>query len=297
MKKLRFIFVIAILNLVGISSCKIKDTEPITTKKTKENIASIESYIKSKNISAQKTGAGLYYTLTKAIPTGRVPKTGDLLAFHFIISKLDGTKIDSTSTIKNTPILFPYLAVENAFYEAASVLKLNETATVFLTYDYAYGDVDRTNIPAYSPMKLDITLIKIRDEEEQIAEYMANAKLTPIKTGTGLQYAITTAVSGADALKNGQTVKVNYTGKLLIYSPLKDAENKPTNVFDSGSFQLVLGSGSAIKGFEEGISKLKVGEKGVFAFPSTIGYGDVGSSPKILPKTPLVFEIEIVSAN
>jgi FKBP-type peptidyl-prolyl cis-trans isomerase len=105
------------------------------------------------------------------------------------------------------------------------------------------------------------------------------------KTASGLRYIVTKANPTGAALKAGQNINVNYAGTLLSGKS-----------FDSGNFSFVLGGGRVIAGFDEGIAKMKVGEKATLIFPSTLGYGSSGSGP-IPANSPLVFDIEVVSAR
>jgi FKBP-type peptidyl-prolyl cis-trans isomerase len=124
-------------------------------------------------------------------------------------------------------------------------------------------------------------------EEEQITAYIAKKGFTVTETtASGLRYIRTLAnVSGA-SLKIGQTISVKYTGKLLT-----------DKQFDSGSFAFVLGGGGVIKGFDEGIAKMKIGEKATLIFPSSLGYGSSGIGSDIPGYAPLLFDIEVVSAR
>lgn len=98
--------------------------------------------------------------------------------------------------------------------------------------------------------------------------------------------------TGAEA-KEGDKVKLNYTGRLL----------KTNFVFDSSTgpgkkpFEFTIGKGGAIKGWELGIPGMKVGGKRKLTIPSRLGYGDKGSPPKIPGKATLVFEVELLSVN
>src|SRR5215218_8514554 len=82
--------------------------------------------------------------------------------------------------------------------------------------------------------------------------------------------------TGAEA-KDGDKVKVHYTGRLL----------KTNFVFDSSvgpgkkPLELTLGEGSVIKGWEQGIPGMKVGGKRKLTIPSKLAYGDEGQPPKI----------------
>lgn len=123
-------------------------------------------------------------------------------------------------------------------------------------------------------------------EDDQINSYVTSKNLTVTeKTASGLRYIVTKANPTGAALKAGQTINVNYAGTLLSGKS-----------FDSGNFNFVLGGGRVIAGFDEGIAKMKVGEKATLIFPSTLGYGSSGSGP-IPANSPLVFDIEVVSAR
>lgn len=123
-------------------------------------------------------------------------------------------------------------------------------------------------------------------EEEQIESYIQSKGLVVTeKTATGLRYIRTKENAAGTLLVKGKTVSLNYTGKLLTGKK-----------FDSGSFSFVLGSGQVIKGFDEGIAKMRVGESASIIFPSSLGYGASGTSG-IPGSSPLLFEIEILSTN
>ena len=123
-------------------------------------------------------------------------------------------------------------------------------------------------------------------EEPQIEKYIIDHKLKITeKTETGLRFILKEAMPNGDLLKKGQSVKVKYAGHLLS-----------GKLFDEGSFNFILGIGQVVPGFDEGISKLRVGEKGILIFPSSLGYGS-GGGGQIPPNSPLVFDIEVLAAH
>ncbi len=124
-------------------------------------------------------------------------------------------------------------------------------------------------------------------ESQKIEEYISSKKLIVTeKTSSGLRYILTKANTAGVKVAKGQTIYVNYAGRLLT-----------DKQFDAGNFSFVLGSGGAITGFEEGIAKMKIGEKTTLIFPSALGYGSKGSSSSIPGYSPLVFDIEVISAK
>lgn len=124
-------------------------------------------------------------------------------------------------------------------------------------------------------------------ENQKIEEYISLKKITVTeKTTSGLRYIVTKANSVGSKVVNGQTISVNYAGRLLT-----------DKQFDAGTFSFVLGSGGAIAGFDQGIAKMRVGEKATLIFPSALGYGSRRQGADIPAYSPLVFDIEIVSAR
>lgn len=123
-------------------------------------------------------------------------------------------------------------------------------------------------------------------EEDQINSYITSKSLTVTeKTASGLRYIVTKPNPTGAALKAGQTINVNYAGTFLSGKS-----------FDSVNFSFRLGAGQVVKGFDEGIAKMRVGEKATIIFPSSLGYGPDDYSG-IPGGSPLVFDIEVVSAK
>lgn len=124
-------------------------------------------------------------------------------------------------------------------------------------------------------------------EEQQIESYIKSKNLTITeKTATGLRYILTKPNAAGAVLKTGQIVTVKYSGRLLS-----------DKSFDSGTFSFNLGVGQVVAGFDEGIAKMKVGENATLIFPSSLGYGSRGAGSDIPGNSPLVFDIEAVSAK
>ncbi|PPD82459.1 hypothetical protein GOBAR_DD20615 [Gossypium barbadense] len=89
----------------------------------------------------------------------------------------------------------------------------------------------------------------------------------------------------------GDRIKVHYRGKLT-----------DGTVFDSSfergdPIEFELGSGQVIKGWDQGLLGMCVGEKRKLKIPAKLGYGDHGSPPKIPGGATLVFDTELVAVN
>lgn len=96
--------------------------------------------------------------------------------------------------------------------------------------------------------------------------------------------------SGVSA-KDGDIVSVHYTGTLT------DGTKFDSSLDRGQPFEFTLGSGMVIKGWDQGVKGMKVGEKRKLSIPSDLGYGDDGFPPNIPPKATLNFEIELLKIN
>lgn len=114
---------------------------------------------------------------------------------------------------------------------------------------------------------------------------------------SSLQLTDTVVGSGAQATA-GRFLNVHYTG--WLYNP-NAAGNKGTQ-FDSSrtrnqTYPFVLGAGSVIRGWDQGVLGMRVGGLRTLIIPSSLGYGSQGSGQTIPPNSALVFEIELVSVQ
>ena len=62
-------------------------------------------------------------------------------------------------------------------------------------------------------------------------------------------------------------------------------------------FQFRLGIGQVIKGWDEGFSKLKVGDHAILVIPASIAYGSRGAGGVIPPDATLIFIVELVDVK
>ena len=112
-----------------------------------------------------------------------------------------------------------------------------------------------------------------------------------ITTATGLKYLVVEKGTSTVKAEKGNMVDVHYTGFL---------ENG--KVFDSSlerlnpiSFQ--LGTGSVIRGWDEGIELMHIGDKLRLIIPSDLGYGAHGAGTDIPPHATLIFDVELMNVR
>lgn len=109
-------------------------------------------------------------------------------------------------------------------------------------------------------------------------------KIVDRKVGTGAL---------ADA---GNPVAVHYTGFLYDATAIDNKGKK----FDSSvdrkvPFGFIVGAGRVIKGWDEGVSGMKVGGQRTLIIPPDKGYGERGAGADIPPNATLLFDVELMS--
>jgi len=118
----------------------------------------------------------------------------------------------------------------------------------------------------------------------------APAKVTgkPTTTAYGLKYYVLAPGKGVVA-KAGAQVKVHYTGWLT------DGKKFDSSLDRGEPIEFKLGAGHVIKGWDEGVAGMKIGEKRQLQIPSKLGYGPSGAGGVIPPNADLVFDVELVA--
>ncbi|MFN2453455.1 MAG: FKBP-type peptidyl-prolyl cis-trans isomerase [Pyrinomonadaceae bacterium] len=104
---------------------------------------------------------------------------------------------------------------------------------------------------------------------------------------SGLIYLVTRHGTGAQ-LKVGDTVSVHYTGLLTNGTKFDSSleRNEP--------IAFPLGAGRVIKGWDEGIARLHIGDQATLIIPPQLGYGAKGAGGVIPPDATLIFIVEVV---
>lgn len=108
-----------------------------------------------------------------------------------------------------------------------------------------------------------------------------------VTTASGLKYSEMVVGNGASP-KQGQVVSVHYTGWLT------DGKKFDSSVDRGQPFEFTLGVGQVIKGWDEGVSTMKIGGKRKLTIPAALGYGGRGAGGAIPPNATLIFEVELL---
>ena len=131
---------------------------------------------------------------------------------------------------------------------------------------------------------------RIKKEKEKELKMLNDLSRGFSKTSSGLLYKFEKE-NKSEKPTSGNKVKVHYKGMLL-----------DGTVFDSSyqrnqPIEFTLGVGQVIKGWDEGISLLGIGDKASFIIPSDLAYGESGAGGVIPPDATLVFDVELIEAE
>ena len=114
------------------------------------------------------------------------------------------------------------------------------------------------------------------------------------KTESGLEYRDVKEGSG-EAPKTGQTCVVHYTG--WLWENGAKGKKFDSSVDRGTPFSFHVGEGEVIKGWDEGVSTMKVGGKRELLIPAELAYGARGAGGVIPPNATLLFEVELSSCE
>lgn len=280
----------------------------------------IKSFLEENAIQALRTEDNLYYTIEEE-GDGAYPQAGDFVQVHYTGSFLDGKKFDSSKD-RDEPFIFPLGQgrVIKGWDLGVPLLKVGGKGTLYVPHTLGYGPEGAGGglIPAFSPLKFEVELLKIMTKEEYetdqeaslarrreeylqaalaqlqrdkdtIDAYVIDKKMAVQRTRTGITYTVTQQGTGPKPAK-GQEVAVHYEGRLL-----------DGKVFDSSyprnqPIAFPIGEGKVIPGWDEGIALFNEGGKGTIIIPSPMAYG-----PRAMGDIPehsiLVFDIELVKVG
>lgn len=112
-----------------------------------------------------------------------------------------------------------------------------------------------------------------------------------VTTPTGLRYVDLVTGAGMSP-KRGQTAVVHFVGRLANETVFEDSHK------GKNPLECMLGAGRFLRGWEEGISSMKVGGKRKLIIPPRLGYGRAGNKKKgIPPNSYVIFEVELLAVR
>jgi FKBP-type peptidyl-prolyl cis-trans isomerase len=247
----------------------------------------------------------------------RKGKVGDVLTLHLtLMNSKDSVLRDTHKEGAPFQMLLQVPPFKGSFEEGLTMLGKGDSATFYVSADSLFTRNMQPMPPGVtkgSDIGIAVKILNIQSEDEfkkaqaadfdkqkvtddkAITAYLAKNNLTgkAQKTANGV-YVVTTQAGAGTMPTTGDDISVNYTGKLMngkvfdsnLTSP--QAGGKP--------FQLKVGVGMVIPGWEEGIMKMRKGEKATLYIPSGLAYGPRGN-PTIPANSVLIFDIDLLDVQ
>jgi FKBP-type peptidyl-prolyl cis-trans isomerase len=275
----------------------------------------------------KKINANLEYVFMMDKPTSPKPKEGDIIKVHLLSAVNNRLMYNSRTVNKNKPIEFGINkpAFKGDIIEAITLMTPGDSIVCMADADAVFTN-SKTKKPDFikkgDKVFYFIKLVSVKTKEEvqkeqqaafqkQIKEqmekqekeqskntakeekelqaYFTKNNITPLKTPLGTYYTINEKGEGAIP-QNGDTVVMNYTGKLL--DGTKFDSNEDTSFHHVQPFEFPLGANRVIKGWDETIGFLTQNSKATLYIPSRNGYGAQGQA-KIPANSILVFDVQL----
>ncbi|HUX97763.1 MAG TPA: FKBP-type peptidyl-prolyl cis-trans isomerase [Bacteroidales bacterium] len=167
-------------------------------------------------------------------------------------------------------------------------LKVLTIISLFLFFLSCRERTDKAT-SAYRPDKddmVDVNRYIIQKDRERIQSYFERKGLTMTETSTGLWYCITKYGEG-ESFKENDRIIYNYQCHLLDGTLCYSSKDKGPN-------DIRLGRSELPAGLNEGMKLLRPGSEAIFILPPFLAYGLIGDGKKIPPRSPLVYNIQVI---
>lgn len=293
----------------AVTSVKAQDKKA-TTKKAAPKEAAAATGKKSAD-GFTMLASGLEYKIITHGTGKRKPKLNDHIEMYIHVHIGDSVMFDSRKMYSNNPVPFPITApkFKGDPIEGFMLMVVGDSAVFKLPVDSMKKAGNQLLPWMKEGMKIeyDVVLTSVKSEEEDkrdneekaakqlsiddklLKEYFTQHGIKPLKTTSGLYYTISSEGTGAQ-VQSGQKVNVNYTGKFMDGKPFDS--NTDSAFHHVTPFELEVGKGRVIKGWDEGLQLLKLGSKATFYIPSGLAYGANERAP-IPANAILIFDVEV----
>mgnify|MGYP003154223762 CR=1 FL=1 len=178
-------------------------------------------------------------------------------------------------------------------------------------YAKAIQKFDTAGFMEWQQQKKSEAMAKMQEEAEEqkgiddelIKDFLSENNIEAEKTESGLYYMVTKETSG-EKPEAGDTVKVNYVGKLMdgtIFDSSYEDVAKEAGIYNEkreyGPIAIPIGKGRVIRGWDEGIMLLNEGSEATLYIPSGLAYGPRAAGPTIPANSTLIFDVELVEVK
>jgi peptidylprolyl isomerase len=266
MKKIQITFMlVCVASFLFAQQSKTKTTKLKPKAKTaaiktkaKPTVKKLETIMNTNEIT---TASGLKVKITEK-GNGKQVVKGDKVTAHYTGTLEDGKKFDSSKD-RNQPFSFKVGTgqVISGWDEGFQLLSIGDKATFTIPSNLGYGANGAAGvIPPNATLFFDVEVIDaVASPAPKAAVPYDVTGLDTIKMQSGLRFLKVESGTGEKA-QQGKYVSVHYTGYLM------DGKKFDSSVERGEPIEFQLGKGMVIKGWEEGIELMHVGDKMRFIF-------------------------------
>ncbi len=267
----------------------------------------------SKYPGFSKTKTGIYYQLHTIGENVAPAIPGDYVTINFDYKTIkDSVFFKGQRTFKITKPDF-----KGSIDECFLMLSKGDSSTFIINADNFFKKTLNTSLPQFiapkSRMKVDIKMIDIRTEAQYkkdkaeflkwiedfgdyekmvLKNFIDEQKINVKPTKSGL-YFLKIKDGVGKKVKKGDLVTINYEGRFLngkFFDSTKK-RNQPLDFVYGTEWQV-------IPGINEAIGMMRQGEKAVVIIPSSLAFGDNGSTTGIIPPfTSVIYEIDLLKVR
>lgn len=237
---------------------------------------------------------GVTRTVTRPGDNRTFPKRGDEIALHFV-GRLapNGPQFDCSKPHQPFVFKMGQNQVIPGLEQGVVNMSLGEKATLIITPDFAYGpqgamDASGRGVPPNATLQFDVELIVINGQRAAIQDAGAGG---PPQRLDAPRRTVKYRGDGKTFPQRGDTLTAHYALTLAANG------QKVESSFEEGRpFSFKIGVGDVIKGLDEGVLEMSLGEAATLEIPAEMAYGR-NPPPNIPRNADLVFEMQVLGIN
>ena len=256
----------------------------------------------------KKTKSGLRYKFHSENLSAPKPKLGDYLRVEMACYLNDTLYYDWQGTQREVYTPLKQSVFAGDLQEAYAMMHVGDSASFYVKADsiavlYYEQDPNAVGLKPEDYFRYEIKLVELKSKEEFDAniekmretmkiesekaffEYLSANNITE-HTASGLYFNKIVTTRGAQP-KAGQTVHIKYVATYLDGKPLGDSDQL------GDFYEFVVGQHKVLRGLDEGVGMMRVGEKTRLVIPYTLAYG-ANAYGYIPAYSNLVFDVELL---
>lgn len=281
----------------------------------------LDEYLSSNSIETEKQSSGVHLEVINENEDGKEIVEDHVVGILYEMRHLEGEYLVESYSDTSNPVWFSnsYNATYPSIYPAGLNLEIGkmregEKYRFYIPSYQAFGDYHHDELfDIYSHFMMEVDVVEVKTEEEmyeleleKIQNYITANEPDAESYPNGLYYVVREE-GDSDKPSSGGQVEIHFTRKYLDGTIIESTE-------DDDPITLNLNNNQLVSGLENGIPLMQEGEKAVFIMPSKLAFGksvqlipqdqelredlaENGIVPQVKPYSPLIYEIELISAN